>query len=196
MTFETTAGTPAEHAQPVGGVATGRSESTGPGERTGPGEPTGLGVPTGPGERTAPTPVQIRLQILSTEHWSLLASRGLAWNEIFARAGMYLSTLSGSMVALGLIGGIDHFGDAFLTFALVLLPVVEFVGLGTWVRMGVSNYHDAITNGDFQRTEHGWFQAHIYKYDDEHSTFIVETTESTFDAQKISFVHLQHCLCT
>src|SRR3954451_8692390 len=117
MTFETTAGTPAEHAQPVGGVATGRSESTGPRERTGPGEPTGLGMPTGPGERTAPTPVQIRLQILSTEHWSLLASRGLAWNETFARAGMYLSTLSGSTVALGLIGGIDHFGDAFLTFA-------------------------------------------------------------------------------
>jgi hypothetical protein len=26
----------------------------------------------------APTPVQIRLQILSTEHWSLLASRNIA----------------------------------------------------------------------------------------------------------------------
>ncbi len=33
-----------------------------------------------------PTPVQIRLQILSTEHWSLLASRSLAWNESFTRA--------------------------------------------------------------------------------------------------------------
>ena len=92
-----------------------------------------------------PTPVQIRLQILSTEHWSLLASRSLAWNEMFSRGGMYLSTLSGSMVALGLIGGVDGFGDPFFAFALVLLPLVLFVGIGTWIRMGASNYHDAMT---------------------------------------------------
>jgi hypothetical protein len=94
---------------------------------------------------SGPTPVQLRLQILSTEHWSLLASRGLAWNEIFSRAGMYLSTLSGSMVALGLIAGVDGFHDAFFIFALVILPVVLFVGFGTWIRMGAANYHDAIT---------------------------------------------------
>jgi hypothetical protein len=94
---------------------------------------------------TSPTPVQIRLQILSTEHWSLLASRGLAWNEIFSRAGMFLSTLSGSIVALGLIAGVDGFHDAFFVFALVILPVVLFVGLGTWIRMGAANYHDAQT---------------------------------------------------
>ena len=93
----------------------------------------------------SPTPVQIRLQILSTEHWSLLASRSLAWNEMFSRGGMYLSTLSGSMVALGLVGGVDGFGTPFFTFALVLLPVVLFVGIGTWIRMGASNYHDAMT---------------------------------------------------
>jgi len=92
-----------------------------------------------------PTPVQIRLQILSTEHWSLLASRSLAWNETFSRAGMYLSTLSGAMVALGLIVGADGFGDAFFIFGLVILPIVLFVGIGTWLRMGAANYHDAIT---------------------------------------------------
>jgi hypothetical protein len=91
------------------------------------------------------SPVQIRLQILSTEHWSLLASRGLAWNESFSRAGMYLSTLSGSLVALGLIGGVDGFKDAFYVVALIVLPVVLFVGIGTWLRMGATNYHDAVT---------------------------------------------------
>ncbi len=45
----------------------------------------------------------MRLQILSTEHWSLLASRSLAWNESFSRAGMFLSTLSGAIVALALV---------------------------------------------------------------------------------------------
>ena len=96
-------------------------------------------------EPDGPTPLQVRLQILSTEHWSLLASRGLAWNEIFSRAGMFLSTLSGSMVALGLIAGVDGFGDAFFIFALVILPVVLFIGFGTWERMGAANFHDAMT---------------------------------------------------
>lgn len=96
-------------------------------------------------DAASPTPVQLRLQILSTEHWSLLASRGLAWNESFARASMYLSTLSGALVALGLIGGVDGFKDAFYVVALVVLPVVLFVGIGTWLRMGATNYHDALT---------------------------------------------------
>jgi len=94
---------------------------------------------------SGPTPVQLRLQILSTEHWSLLASRSLAWNEVFSRAGTYLSTLSASIVALGLIGGIDGFGDAFFAFAFVILPVVLFIGIGAWLRMAASNYHDAWT---------------------------------------------------
>jgi hypothetical protein len=106
------------------------------------------GLPLGAADAGAsggPTPVQIRLQILSTEHWSLLASRSLAWNESFTRASMYLSTLSGALVALGLIGGVDGFKDAFYVVALVVLPVVLFVGVGTWLRMAATNYHDALT---------------------------------------------------
>jgi hypothetical protein len=98
-----------------------------------------------------PTPVQVRLQILSTEHWSLLASRSLAWNESFTRASMFLSTLTGSIVALSLIGGVDGFNDPFFVVALVLLPVDLFVGIGTWLRMGGSNYHDAITIAGMNR---------------------------------------------
>jgi hypothetical protein len=100
---------------------------------------------------SAATPVQLRLQILSTEHWSLLASRGLAWSESFSRASMYLSTLSGSIVALSLIGGVDGFHDAFFVVALVVLPVDLFVGIGTWLRMGATNYHDAVTIAGMNR---------------------------------------------
>jgi hypothetical protein len=92
----------------------------------------------------SPTPVQIRLQILSTEHWSLLSSRGLAWNENFTRVSMYLSTLSFAVVSLGLIAGVDKFSDVFFVFALVILPVVLFVGIATFLRMGSANYHDAL----------------------------------------------------
>jgi hypothetical protein len=85
----------------------------------------------------------MRLQILSTEHWSLLASRSLAWNEVFARAGTYLSALSGAIIALALTGQGGGYGDTFLLFGIVILPVVLFIGVGTWLRMGASNYHDA-----------------------------------------------------
>src|SRR5436190_11547668 len=98
-----------------------------------------------------PTPVQLRLQILSTEHWSLLASRNLAWTESFSRASMYLSTLSGSIVALSLIGGVDGFHDAFFVVALVVLPVDLFIGIGTWLRMGATNYHDAVAVAGMNR---------------------------------------------
>jgi hypothetical protein len=64
---------------------------------------------------------------------------------------MYLSVLSGAMVALGLIAGVSGFEDAFFAFAFVLLPVVLFVGIGTWLRMGASNYHDAVTVAGMNR---------------------------------------------
>lgn len=85
-----------------------------------------------------------RLQILATEHWSLLASRSLAWNESFSRAGMYVSTLSAAMVALALVAQASAFGSAFVLFALVILPLVLFVGVTTFLRLGASNDHDAL----------------------------------------------------
>ena len=84
----------------------------------------------------------MRLQILSTEHWSLLASRSLAWNESFSRAGMFLSTLTGAIVALALVAQASAFGEGFTLFALVILPVVLFIGLATLIRLGAANYHD------------------------------------------------------
>jgi len=93
---------------------------------------------------TSGTSPAMRLQILSTEHWSLLASRSLAWNESFSRAGMFLTTLSGAIVALGLVGGATGFGESFTLFALVILPVALFIGLATWIRLGASNYHEAL----------------------------------------------------
>lgn len=89
-----------------------------------------------------PTPVL--MQILATEHWSLLASRNLAWNESFTRTGMFLSTLSFAVVALALVGQATGFGEDFRLFALVVLPVVLFVGITTSLRLDNANYHDAI----------------------------------------------------
>jgi len=90
--------------------------------------------------RTGDVTPAMRLQILSTEHWSLLASRSLAWNEAFSRAGMFLTTLTGAIVALALVAQASAFGDSFVLFALVILPVVLLIGVATWIRLGSSNY--------------------------------------------------------
>ena len=50
-----------------------------------------------------------------------------------------------------------------------------------YIWLGTNKVYEAFTF-DFVRTEHGWFQAHIYKFDDKTSTFIVETTEDTWKA--------------
>src|SRR5579859_5620197 len=48
-----------------------------------------------------------------------------------------------------------------------------------YIWLGTDKSFDAFTF-DFRKTEHGWFQAHIYKFDDKTSTFIVETTDEAF----------------
>ena len=40
----------------------------------------------------------LRIQILASEHWSLLATRNLSWNESFSRATMFLTVLTGAVV--------------------------------------------------------------------------------------------------
>ena len=84
----------------------------------------------------------VRVQILATEHWSLLATRGATWNEMFARAGMYLTVLSAATVALALVAQATNFGENFRLFALLVLPVVLVLGLGTQIRVGDARVED------------------------------------------------------
>ena len=48
-----------------------------------------------------------------------------------------------------------------------------------YIWLGTHKLYDAFTF-DFQRTEHGWFQAHIYKFDEQTTTFIVECPEQVW----------------
>jgi hypothetical protein len=86
----------------------------------------------------------LRVQMLATEHWSLLATRSLSWNEAFARASMFLSLLTGAVVALALVAQATAFGEGFVLFALLTLPVVLFVGLATYVRLLEINNEDYV----------------------------------------------------
>lgn len=105
-----------------------------------------------------PHPDQLRLQMMSTEHWSLLASRNLAWTEVFARASMFLSALSFSVVALALAGQASGFGEEFRIFALIVLPVVLFLGFTTALRMDNANHHDAMCVIGMNRIRAGYLE--------------------------------------
>jgi hypothetical protein len=84
----------------------------------------------------------VRVQILATEHGSLLATRSLTWNEIFSRATMYVTVLSAAVVALALVAQASNFGPPFRLFALLILPVVLLMGFATFIRLGEANTDD------------------------------------------------------
>ncbi len=71
------------------------------------------------------------LQVLTTEHWSLLSARSLVYNEAFARAGMFLTFVSASLVALALGANAMAFSSDFLVLAGALLGLDLVIGLAT-----------------------------------------------------------------
>lgn len=84
----------------------------------------------------------VRIQILATEHYSLLATRSITWTEVFSRASMFVTLLSASVVVLALVAQATGFGPRFRLFALLLLPVVLVMGLATFTRLGEANADD------------------------------------------------------
>jgi hypothetical protein len=107
-------------------------------------------------EEHGEAPEPIRAQILATEHWSLLATRSLVWNETFSRASWFLTVVSGAVVALGLVAQADDFGSTFQVFALSLLPVLVVVGLATFARLMDLNTEDVSLVAAMNRLRHGY----------------------------------------
>ena len=50
-----------------------------------------------------------------------------------------------------------------------------------FIWLGTTKLYDAF-NFTFEKTEHGWFQAHVYQFDAKTTTFIVETPEAVWQA--------------
>ena len=97
-------------------------------------------------------------QFLATEHWSLLATRSMTWNEIFSRTGTYLTVLSATVIALSLVANATGFGQAFRMFALLVLPVVLLVGVGTYFRLVEADIEDAWLVIGMNRLRHAYLE--------------------------------------
>ena len=100
----------------------------------------------------------VRTQILATEHWSLLATRSMTWNEVFSRASMFITVLSASVVALALVAQVNAFGPGFRLFALLVLPIVLLVGVATVIRLGDCNTEDFRLIGGMNRLRHAYLE--------------------------------------
>lgn len=99
-----------------------------------------------------------RVQILATEHWSLLSHRSLTYTESLARVNIFLAILSGGVVALALIAQVDRFGPTFTVVAIPVLLVVLFTGLGTISRLTTLNRDDYRWVLGMNRLRHGYLQ--------------------------------------
>ncbi|HEX5578341.1 MAG TPA: hypothetical protein VFY43_01615 [Candidatus Limnocylindria bacterium] len=99
------------------------------------------------------------IQILSTEHWSTLTARSLAYNEAFVRAGMFLTFLSMSFVGLALLADAMTFGPQFLTVAAIVIGFDLIVGLTTFERVSGANLDDLRALRGMARIRHGYIQA-------------------------------------
>jgi hypothetical protein len=98
--------------------------------------------------------------ILATEHWSLLGTRSLLWNEAMSRTTVYLTVLSASIIALALLADATGFGRQTATLALVLLPVVLFLGMATYVRLVQINTEEVKTVLAMNRLRHATCRWH------------------------------------
>ena len=93
-------------------------------------------------QTTESAPPGVRAQILSTEHWSLLATRSLAWSESFSRASWFVTVVSATVVALALVAENTDFGTGFYVFALLVIPLLVVIGVATVIRLVQLNSED------------------------------------------------------
>jgi hypothetical protein len=101
-----------------------------------------------------------KLQILATEHWSLLATRSLTYTESLGRVNMFLAILSGAVIALALVAQADRFGAMFISIAIFMLSVVLFVGVATIARLMMLNRDDYRWAVGMNRLRNAYLELH------------------------------------
>ena len=85
---------------------------------------------------------QALVSFVTTEHFNLQTARAITTSESNGRAAIFLSTVSGTLVALAFIAQLSRGGTAFVAFGLVLFPALLFVGLATYDRVLQSSIED------------------------------------------------------
>jgi hypothetical protein len=98
------------------------------------------------------------LQILSTEHWSLLTARSLVYNEMFSRGGMFLTLTSASLVALGFVYQGSGGGPDFPLIVVAVLALDLFVGMATLGRLVGASTEELKSIQGMNRIRHAYLE--------------------------------------
>jgi hypothetical protein len=99
------------------------------------------------------------LTILTTEHWSLLTARSLAYNEAFTRGSMFLTFLSASLVALGFVYQGGGAGPDFPLVLIAILGLDLFIGLATLGRLVGTGSEEFQALQAMNRLRHAYLEA-------------------------------------
>jgi hypothetical protein len=97
-------------------------------------------------------------QFLATEYSALQAARNALVVEASGRTASFLTTISAGLVALTLVYQISRFGPVFMLFAVVLIPVLGFVGISTYVRVVQLDYADLAYTSAINRIRHYYLE--------------------------------------
>src|SRR5262249_2001187 len=98
------------------------------------------------------------LTALTREHFGLAGTRAQVTGESSARAALYISAVSSTLVALGFIGQISEVGDTFNVFALTALPTLYVLGLFTFVRTIENGVEDLLMGRAINRIRNYYLQ--------------------------------------
>ena len=93
-------------------------------------------------DEAASEPRASAISFITTEHFTLQGARSATIAESTGRASTFLASVSGGLVAWGLVATATGVGGAFFAFGLVLLPTVAFVGFVTFERTLQSGIED------------------------------------------------------
>lgn len=134
-------------------------------------------------------------QFLATEYAALQSARSALVVESNGRTGTFLNAISASFVALALILNISQFGGTFLLFALVLIPILGFIGLSAYVRVVQIDYADIAYTTAMNRIRHFHLQTtpgikpylSFPAFDDERSVFRARVIYTSFVWQVVSY---------
>ncbi|MEA5453612.1 hypothetical protein SPF06_02650 [Sinomonas sp. JGH33] len=87
-------------------------------------------------------PAAVVVQILATEHWSLLATRSMLWSELMSRISIHLTVSSAALVVLALVAQATGFGPGFWVMAVGLSSVLLILGTLTLLRVTLGSVED------------------------------------------------------
>jgi hypothetical protein len=100
-------------------------------------------LPGGEQHSAGAAPATVRVQILATEHWSLLGTRGTTWTEVMSRISIHVTVSSAGLVVLALVAQGAGFGLAFDVLSIGLASAVLVLGTLTGVRVHNASVDDA-----------------------------------------------------